>query len=198
MAKIKDLKLSRMILGGNLIGGWAHARDLIYVSKLVKAYHTDDKIFETFALAEACGVNTILTNPVLCEVINDYWREQGGKIQFISDCGGKDLHEMGSRSRSTAGRHACYVQGGMADRLVHEGKFDLIARGARLIRSNGLPAGIGGHDLDTVQACVEAGFKPDFWVKTLHHDNYWSRPRRASRSRDNIWCDAARRRRSRT
>jgi hypothetical protein len=30
-----------MVLGGNLIGGWAHARDLIYVDKLVKAYHTD-------------------------------------------------------------------------------------------------------------------------------------------------------------
>ena len=63
--QIKDLKISRMILGGNLIGGWAHARDLIYVSKLVKAYHTDQKVFETFRLAESCGINTILTNPQL-------------------------------------------------------------------------------------------------------------------------------------
>ena len=29
---IAKMELSRMILGGNLIGGWAHARDLIYVS----------------------------------------------------------------------------------------------------------------------------------------------------------------------
>ena len=34
--QIGDLKLSRLFLGGNLIGGWAHARDLIYVSKLVR------------------------------------------------------------------------------------------------------------------------------------------------------------------
>ncbi len=90
LAKIKDLEVSRIILGGNLIGGWAHARDLIYVSKLVKAYHHDDKVFETFRMAEQCGVNTILTNPALCRVINEYWRMEGGKIQFICDCAGGD------------------------------------------------------------------------------------------------------------
>ena len=37
----KDLVVSRVILGGNLIGGYAHARDLIYVSDLIKAYHTE-------------------------------------------------------------------------------------------------------------------------------------------------------------
>jgi hypothetical protein len=28
--------------------------------------------------------------------------------------------------------------------------------------------------LETIKACVKAGFKPDFWVKTIHPDNYWS------------------------
>src|SRR5210317_334425 len=42
--KIKDLKVSRLFCGGNLIGGWAHSRDLMYVSPLVKAYHTDEKV----------------------------------------------------------------------------------------------------------------------------------------------------------
>lgn len=31
MGKIGDLEVSRLFMGGNLIGGWAHARDLIYV-----------------------------------------------------------------------------------------------------------------------------------------------------------------------
>ena len=34
--KQAQFELSRLIMGGNLMGGWAHARDLIYVSKLVK------------------------------------------------------------------------------------------------------------------------------------------------------------------
>ncbi|MCL2348114.1 MAG: hypothetical protein FWC50_07605, partial [Planctomycetaceae bacterium] len=33
-SKIGNVEISRMILGGNLIGGWAHSRDLIYVSDL--------------------------------------------------------------------------------------------------------------------------------------------------------------------
>ena len=43
-----------------------------------------------------------------------------------------------------------------------------------MIRSNGKPAGIGAHRIETIQACVKQGIKPDFWVKTLHEQNYWS------------------------
>ena len=53
--QIKNLKISRVFCGGNLIGGWAHSRDLTYVSSLVKAYHTDDKILETFEIARGDG-----------------------------------------------------------------------------------------------------------------------------------------------
>lgn len=188
--QIGKLKLSRMILGGNLMGGWAHARDLIYVSKLVKAYHHRTKIFETFSIAEACGVNTILTNPLLCDVINDYWRSTGGKIQFISDCGGKDVLELVQKSID-AGASACYIQGGVADKLVAEKKFDLIAKALELIRKNGLPAGIGGHKLGTIKTCREKGLTPDFWMKTLHHRKYWSAIGEGEDegiSHDNFWC----------
>jgi len=184
--KIGKVKLSRMILGGNLIGGWSHARDLIYVSKLVKAYHNRSKIFQTFDLAEACGVNTLLTNPVLCGIINDYWRS-GGKIQFISDCGGKDILTAIQKSIDE-GACACYIQGGTADDLVAKGRFDLIEKGIELIRRNGLPAGIGGHKLTTIQACVDRGYLPDFWMKTLHKVDYWSA--RLEPECDNIWCES--------
>ncbi len=72
MGRIGKLKISRIICGGNLIGGWAHSRDLTYVSSLVVAYHTDEKVFETLELAEENGINTVLTNPVSDRVINRY------------------------------------------------------------------------------------------------------------------------------
>lgn len=187
-AKIGDVAMSRMILGGNLIGGWAHARDLIYVSKLVKAYHTREKVFQTLALAEACGVNTLLTNPALSNIINDYWRN-GGRIQFISDCGGKPPELMDAVKKSVdRGASAGYIQGALADQLVETQRFDLIAEALELMRKNGLPAGIGGHKLKTIQQCVERGLKPDFWMKTLHQVNYWS-ARPGEKECDNIWCE---------
>ncbi len=184
-SRIGTLELSRIFLGGNLIGGWAHSRDLMYVSDLVCAYHTDRKVFETFHLAECCGMNTILTNPRLCRVITDYWRREGGKIQFISDCAMGDLLE-GARVSIDAGAHACYAQGGVMDRLVSEGAFDTVSKFLDLVRRNGLPAGIGAHKLETVQGCVEKGLKPDYWVKTLHHTDYWSA--KPQPEQDNIWC----------
>lgn len=172
--KIGNLELSRLIMGGNLIGGWAHTRDLIYTSKLVKAYHNDERVMMTLQLAEKCGINAIITNPSLGRIINKYWHETGGKIQFISDCGHASGFLEGIRQSLDMGAIAMYCQGGLADRLTNEGKFDEIAKGLELIRSHGIPAGIGGHRIETIQSCVSNGIKPDFWVKTLHHHNYWS------------------------
>jgi hypothetical protein len=171
--KINNLKISRLFCGGNLIGGWAHSRDLIYVSSLVKAYHTDEKIFETLELAEENGVNTILTNPVSDRVINRYWNEIGGKIQWISDCASGGL-KAGIKRSVDSGAHAVYVQGGIADNAVRKGRVDLLAEALEYIKELGAPGGLGAHSLETVKACVKAGLEPDFWVKTLHNDNYWS------------------------
>lgn len=185
LAKLGNESISRMILGGNLIGGWAHARDLLYVSELVTTYFNDEKIFETFSLAEKSGINAFLTNPVLIRVINEYWKRDLGKIKFISDCGGETLEE-GIRISLDHGACACYVHGGIADNLVEAGKVDEIARGLELIRKSGIPAGIGGHKLETVKACVDYGLKPDFWMKTIHAVDYWSAS--PDVQHDNIWC----------
>jgi len=172
--QIKNLKVSRVFCGGNLIGGWAHSRDLIYVSPLVKAYHTDEKVFQTFELAEEMGINTVLTNPVSDRVMNRYWNERGGKIQWFSDCAsGKDIQEGIKRSVDN-GAHAVYVQGGIADKAVRDGKVEALGEALDYIQQFKVPGGLGAHDIETVKACVKAGFKPDFWVKTIHPDTYWS------------------------
>jgi hypothetical protein len=200
--KIKGLEVSRMICGGNLIGGWAHSRDLIYVSPLLKAYHTDEKIFETLRLAERRGVNTVLTNPAADRVMNDYWNLEGGKIQWISDCASGDINESIKRSVD-GGAHAVYLQGGICDKLVLEGDLGRIEEAVKFMQAQKVPFGLGAHSLETVKKCVKAGFDPDFWVKTLHQDNYWSATPEKNRRpfdeilgrspehgmhHDNMWC----------
>jgi len=201
--KIKDLEISRIICGGNLIGGWAHSRDLIYVSTLVKAYHTDEKVFETLELAEENGINTILTNPVSDRVMNRYWNERGGKIKWISDCASGKTIEEGIKRSVDSGAHAVYVQGGLCDRAVSKGQVEQLGKALDYIKAQGVPGGLGGHELNTIKACVDAGLKPDFWVKTLHPDTYWSATPTENREEydilkgknhdhdayhDNMWC----------
>jgi len=185
--KIKDKTFSKLILGGNLLNGWAHSRDLIYVSQLVRAYHTKDRIFRTLVMAEKCGINTLLSHPVIGKLINEYWKKKLGKIQFVSDCAGLLYDANGTpspmpfedwldliREAIDNGATACYVQGETADYyFAHEG-YDKVAKAMDLIRSAGIPAGIGAHTIETVKKAVDEGFVPDFWMKTLHHQNYWS------------------------
>jgi len=201
--KIGSLDVSRVICGGNLIGGFAHSRDLIYVSSIIKAYHTDEKVFETLELAEERGVNTILTNPVSAPVINRYWNERGGKIQWFSDCGvWKDIKE-GIKRSVDLGAHAIYFHGGMADGAAKSGKATYIGEVVEYGKTFKLPTGVGAHCLETVKACVKEGIKPDFWMKTLHPDNYWSATPKENRRdfdeisglfpehdkhHDNMWC----------
>jgi len=198
MAKIGNKEFSRLILGGNLLSGWAHSRDLIYVSQLVKAYHQKEKIFATLLLAEKCGINTLLTNPILCSLIDEYWKRGIGKIQFISDCAGLVYDDKGSspmpfneyldkvKKAIDTGAVACYIQGETADYYMSNGKPDAIAKVLDFIRQNGLLTGIGAHRIETIKACVDTGFKPDFWMKTLHHHNYWSA--KNPEWHDNMFC----------
>ena len=172
-AKIGKVKLSRLILGGNMIGGWAHCRDMRFYDKLVKAYFTDERVFRNFRIAEACGVNTILTNPALMRVINRYWREEGGKIKFISDCGNPKGVLKGAEVSVENGASMVYFHGGIADRTALVKKewkpFREYLDGARKL---GVPVGIGCHSLNTVKFCVEHDCLPDFWMKTVHRIDY--------------------------
>ncbi len=184
--KIGDLKVSRLFCGGNLIGGWAHSRDLMYVSSLVKAYHTDEKVCDTLELAEEYGINTILTNPRSDQVINKYWNERGGKIQWFSDCAWGGNIITGIKRSVDSGAHAVYVQGGICDNVVKKGQVEALDEALEYIKEQQIPGGLGAHRLETVKACVDAGLKPDFWVKTLHKVDYWSADRQPEH--DNIWA----------
>lgn len=182
---IKGVEFSRLILGGNLLSGYAHSRDLIYVSSLVRAYHNKDKIFATLLTAEKCGVNTLLTNPILATIIDEYWKKNIGKIQFISDCAGLNydrgvyavsFDEYLDRIKRAIdyGAIACYIQGETADYYIQNGLEDDLTKAIQYIQDHNVILGIGSHHIETIQKCVEIGLNPDFWMKTLHHHNYWS------------------------
>lgn len=182
--KLKNINLSRMFLGGNLVSGFAHARDLIYLSDLVKAYHTQSKVFETFYLAEQCGMNTFMASDGVFSMVMDYWKWTDGKIQFIWQ-GNSDQPDAIKRIVDH-GAVACYLHGEHTDRLVKEENFQEIERRLKLLEKSGLPFGLGAHRIESIKAVVERGLIPEFWVKTYHDTNYWSGQHPTEH--DNIFC----------
>jgi len=199
--KLGDLEISRVVLGGNLIGGWAHSRDLIYVSALLKAYNTEEKIFETMALAEKHGINTCLLNPAYLDVARKYNETQGGHLQVISEIhvseAGRTDDELKRDVASLIERGAdtIYIQGMVGDRLLRAGRVDLIGKTMEAIHNAGLKAGVGSHTLEVTVACEEHGLPVDYYVKTFHPVDYWSAGHGEGRKEwfengyhDNVWC----------
>jgi hypothetical protein len=42
------------------------------------------------------------------------------------------------------------------------------------IREQGFQAGMGAHCIETIEACEKEGIPLDYYLKTFHHDQYWS------------------------
>ena len=162
----------------------------MYVSPLLKHYFTLDKICQTLALCEENGINTAIlrVDSHIFGVLNAYWNERGGKIQWIAQAKPTVKDLFGDIDKAVDfGACAVYLHGGVCDGWVSKGKLDLIAKALRHIKEKGVPAGIAGHALNTIKACLEAGLDPDFIMKTLNAKNYWSatiKPRH-----DSVWAE---------
>ena len=181
--KIGKLQVSRMLLGGNLLTCYTHARDMAFVYKLIRRYNTDEKILETLALAEQNGINTLAMNIAAgpMKVLAKH-RKQGGKMQWIIHPTAKVTPDLGDYDRELselvdAGVDATYLWGVWGDQLLAQGKIDLIAKAVEAAKKHNLLSGVGAHDLRVVVECEKNGIPVDFYIKTFHHHRYPSAPR---------------------
>ncbi|MCX6907614.1 MAG: hypothetical protein NTY01_06175 [Verrucomicrobia bacterium] len=196
--KIGGLQFTRLILGGNLLTRYNHARDLGYVNKLVRSYNTDNKVRETIELAEANGINTLSVNvtAAVCKVLNDH-RKNGGKMQWIlySTANIEDVASYDGQIQQMVndGTEAIYIWGCHCDRYLGEGKFSVITKTLERIKQHNVPCGIGAHDLAVVQQCEKDKLPVEFYIKTLHHHRYPTAPRTGEATRNTsevpgYWC----------
>ena len=182
--KIKDMEVSRMILGGNLLTHFTHSRDLKYVYNLCEHYNTPDKIVETLAMAEKHGINTlnIHTVPWALDVLKRH-RDQGGKIQWIicSTVQPTTLemadYRKAVRELADNGTEGIYIWGVTSDKLVKEGKAEWLKKMVDAAKECGVPSGVGAHDLQVIKECEKLKVDPDFYIKTFHSHKYPTGPK---------------------
>jgi uncharacterized membrane protein YphA (DoxX/SURF4 family) len=182
--KIGQHEISRLVMGGNLIGGWAHARDLLYAPSLFKAYNTEKKVYETLMLAENAGINSINIGFPSFPLMVKYKKMTGSTLKIISQVAPNmekgDIYEQINQAIDY-GVDILQVQGNWCDWLVRDKNLDVIVKMLDRIRSQGYTAGLGAHTIDSFIVCEENGIIPDYYMKTMHHDNYWSAHPRENR-----------------
>ncbi len=200
--RIGKASISRLLLGGNLISGGMHARDLKYSGALFRAYVTEQKLMETLRLAEEHGINTVFETGA--SYVARYNREFRGHLQIIPHIevsAGQTPQALSDhiQAQVDTGAVALYVWGVSADRLVQAGAVDRIGTAVEMAKAHGLPVGVGGHSLLVPMACEKHKVPCDFYVKTLHSDDYPSATPKALRKEfiwldggqgwyDNMWC----------
>ncbi|MGA1976478.1 MAG: DoxX family protein [Bacteroidales bacterium] len=173
--KLGNIEMTRLIMGCNLISGYAHARDLLYANTLFKAYNSNQKILETFHLAEMAGINAAFLTNNNYPIFNKYLKLYGGKMNSICQTYLREEDFYGDIDRAIGnGATALYIQGGEGDRYIRDGKIKKLASAIEYIKKKGYQAGIGGHSIEVVTACEKEGIPADYYVKTHHNDNYWS------------------------
>jgi hypothetical protein len=192
MAKITEkFRISRIVLGGNLLTHYTHSRDLKYVYKLAAHYNTEAKVLETLATAEAHGINCLNIHnvPKHIDVLRKHRRERGGKIQWIICPTSPVQKDMGPykdevRRLVDDGTEAIYLWGVRGDPLAREKKIDLIREAVEFPKTLGVPSGVGCHELEVVKVCEENKIPCDFYIKTFHHHRYPS----SKLNYDSMWC----------
>lgn len=178
MGKLGPYQVSRLIAGHNLVGWQAHARDLIYVSQLLRNYFTDDKVLATYQGYEEVGINAsfLRIEARSLALAKRYKQERGGKIQWVAQLVINEKDQTRDLNLAVeAGAKIGYIRGLEGDRYFKADRLDVLAKGIELAKAAGLTIGLATHSLDALVAAErEGGLGADFYVKTFNSAKYWS------------------------
>ena len=186
---------TRLFLGGNLIGGWAHARELSYVSTLMRRYNTPAKIRETLEVAEQNGINAFNTwvmddNSQLF----DHWKA-GGKIKWFAQARPDSTGGFSQIQRAIdEGAVGVHLTGDSCESLLSRKQFEKVAESLQFIKARKRIAGVAAHDLAVIVECEKLKLEVDFYQKTFHTHDYFTAPRPEENkdfvgAHDNSWCN---------
>lgn len=144
------IQATRLIIGANPFGGFSHQNKAR--SEEMLAYYTPERIKETWARAEAAGINTMITNNETPHVINttEEYLANGGKLNWISQVSWRSFGSMEAAiDRSVAiGCKGMYFHGGLTDELYAKKDADTLRRWVAYAKSKGVFCGVAGHHPD--------------------------------------------------
>lgn len=141
------LNVTRLIIGANPFGGFSHQGK--QRSEEMKAYHTVDRILETWQRAEAAGINTMISNNTsenVLEALRKYV-PAGGALQWIAQLNSKGKPSMFAAIDEAAeiGCKALYFHGMFLDDAYERKDTSDLRAWVEHARQYGVPVGSAGH-----------------------------------------------------
>ncbi len=178
-SQIKDVKVSKFILGSNPFSGFSHQGP--ENDWAMRHFFTGTKIKGILHEAESLGINTFIARSDfhVMRLVMEY-QDEGGTLQwFAQTCPEVGSHITCIERAAGYGAKAVHLHGGVMDYQIAQKKLDDIQPALDLIRQKGMLAGIAGHntrvfewaeehlDLDYYMCCY---YNPDRRDERAAHD----------------------------
>jgi len=174
--KIGSLDVTRLIVGSNPFLGKSHMNAA--VSAEMKAYYSEQKIFDTLRRCEEAGINAVQARGSLPMMdIIDRYRQNGSSMLFLCQTG-KSLDTYEEELDALMAYHpsAVCIHGELADKLYLNGRIDKLQDMLDSIRRRNLPAGLCAHAPEVLLYAEEHNWKPDYYMASLYNLTKPGRP----------------------
>ena len=166
--ELSGAKVPRFALGGDLIAGHSHARDLIWTDEFMRRYHSGGTLERTARYAVFCGLNAAFVEPSAIAPMCAAAKAVGGEIAFFANC----ASAADAAQAKAAGARGAYTRPETTDALAAKGDVAALKALVDALRATGLSVGIGAERAETVTFAAANGLKPDFWVVAFHSLDY--------------------------
>jgi hypothetical protein len=160
-------RVTRLIAGGNPIGGWAHST--VGMSRHMLEYFTLERTIEFLEKCEREGINTWQfdhdpkTNAALRTV-----RERGSRLNFI--CLHAERPADAPLKKVVEDMHpiAFVHHGGVTDSLFRSGRAGQVRDYVKKVHDLGLLAGVSSHNPDNIKRIADEGWENDLFMTCFY------------------------------
>lgn len=163
--KLGDLEVSRLIAGGNPIGGYSYSTSNL--SRFMQEYFTVEGTANFILRCEAEGITTWQSH--YSTKIRDALltaRDRGSQIQWIALLSSRNdnLKEVLNLNPVAIAHH-----GGVTDQLALEGKKEQVHDFVKRVHDSGLPSGISTHCPKLLGELDSEGWENDFFMGCFYY-----------------------------
>jgi hypothetical protein len=171
--KLGSHEVSRLIAGGNPIGGFGHS--VPNMSRHMLEYFTLEKTAEFLEKCTREGINTWqfdhMEKPIAALRMA---RERGAKLNFICLHAERPKDAPIKTVIADMNPIAFVHHGGVTDSLFRAGKAQLVRDFVKKVHDQGVLAGVSSHCPDNIKRMADEGWENDLFMTCFY---YVSRPR---------------------
>ena len=161
--------VSRLIVGDNPINGYSYVPSIASGEGMLD-YYTEARVIDLLRYAEILGINAFmpLGNEFMIRAVR-HFRNAGGSQDIIFQSYPPADFKLNLSQMAQLRPLGIYHQGTTTDALCEEGRFSVLRERIKMIKDEGIYAGLGTHVPEFIMRAEDEDWGVDFYAACLHN-----------------------------